>query len=249
MKINIFNLLGDSKPEFLRKFADWVDKWFDSQTPNTKKFTMSSQTSRALASTCRSMAAIIEDLLSEGYEYVLTARFMTDFLERRFSRYRQMSGGRFLVSLREVYSSEKIISLLSLLKIGINIWEEDLKDDTINSGLDALISEVSKMDFSDVTLSFQSMKVCAHIGGYIVKELLQTKKLDCSACKSYLRDHGNELHTEYLKLLSRGGLRTPSLELLHYASSLFGIMELTDPLVRKSNVAEHFACEHILKKF
>lgn len=160
-----------------------------------------------------------------------------------------MSGGRFLVSLREVYSSEKIISLLSLLKIGINIWEEDLKDDTINSGLDALISEVSKMDFSDVTLSSQSMKVCAHIGGYIVKELLQTKKLDCSACKSCLRDHGNELHTEYLKLLSRGGLRTPSLELLHYASSLFGILELTDPLVRKSNVAERFACEHILKKF
>jgi len=190
----------------LRKFldfADWVDKWFKSQIPNTNKFTMSAQTSKALASTCRSLAAIIEGLLSEGYDYVLTARFQTDFLERRFSRYRQMSGGRFLVSLREVINSEKIISLLSLLKVGINVWDEDLSDDTINSGLDALSSEVSKMDFTDVTLSAQSMKVCAHIGGYIVKALLEKKKVHCSACKSSLLDHGNELHTEYLNLLSR----------------------------------------------
>ena len=63
---------------------------------------------------------------------------MTDFLERRFSRCRQMSEGRFLVSLREVYNSEKIISMLSLLKIGMNIWEEDLSDDAINSDLDLL---------------------------------------------------------------------------------------------------------------
>ena len=210
---------------------------------------MSAQTSKALSSTCRSLAAIIEDLLDEGYDYVLTARFTTDFLERRFSRYRQMSGGRFLVSLREVCNSEKIISLLSLLKVGINVWEEDLSDDTINSGLDALSAEVSKMDFNDVTLSAQSMKVCAHIGGYIVKELLEKKKPACSSCKSSLLHHGNELHTEYLNLLSRGGLRTPSLELLQYASSLFGILELIDPLVRKYNVGERFACEHLLKKY
>ena len=50
---------------------------------------------------------LIEDLLSEGYEYVLTSRFQSDPLERRFSQYHQMSGGRFLVGLREVNSSEK----------------------------------------------------------------------------------------------------------------------------------------------
>ena len=176
---------------------------------------------------------------------------MTDFLERRFSRYRQMSGGRFLVSLREVYNSEKIISIQSLLKVGVNIWEEDLKDDTVDSDLNSLVLEASKMDFTDVSLSPQSMKVCAHIGGYVVKSLLETKKnkSDCVNCKACLVDHGNELHTEYVNLLSRGGLKVPSLELLHYISSLFGILELVDPLVRKSNCRERIACEHILKKF
>ena len=67
-------IIGDSKPEFLRAFADWVDQWFSSQISNTTKFTLSSQTSQALSSTSRSLAAIIEDLLSEGYEFVLTSR-------------------------------------------------------------------------------------------------------------------------------------------------------------------------------
>ena len=46
-----------------------------------------------------------------------------------------------------------------------------------------------------------------------------------------------------------GGLKVPSLELLHYISALFGILQIVDPLVRKSNCRERIACEHILKKF
>ena len=56
------------------------------------------------------------DLLSEGYKFVLTGRMQTDCLKRRFSHYRQMSGGRFLVSLNEVINSESIIKMKSLLQ-------------------------------------------------------------------------------------------------------------------------------------
>ena len=70
---------------------------------------------------------------SEGYEYVLTSRFQSDPLERRFSQYRQMSGGRFLVGLSEVNSSEKILKISSLLKENINFWEEDLQIDVNQS--------------------------------------------------------------------------------------------------------------------
>ena len=69
---------------------------------------------------------LIEDLLKEGYEYVLTARFQSDPLERHFSKYRQMNGGNFLVSLREVNNSEKILKLRSLIKEDIDIFEEDI---------------------------------------------------------------------------------------------------------------------------
>ena len=107
---------NDNKPEFLRAFADWLDMWDDQKIPNCENFTLTAQTSSALKRTLRCQAALIEDLLSDGYEYVLTARFQSDPLERRYGQYRQMSGGRFLVSLKDVVYSEKILKMKSLIR-------------------------------------------------------------------------------------------------------------------------------------
>ena len=60
--------------------------------------------------TLNAQASLIEDLLCEGYDFVVPRRLQSDPLEKRFSRYRQMSGGRFLVSLREVLTSERILA-------------------------------------------------------------------------------------------------------------------------------------------
>lgn len=73
---------------------------------------------------------LIKELLTTcGYEYVMTARLQSDPVERRFSQYRSMSGGRFLVSLREVNNSERILACRSLIKEGVYFWneEEDLR--------------------------------------------------------------------------------------------------------------------------
>ena len=43
--------------------------------------------------------------LTEAYQYVIAARLQSDPFERRFSQYRQMSGGRFLNNLGEVLNS------------------------------------------------------------------------------------------------------------------------------------------------
>ena len=51
----------------------------------------------------------------DTYNYVLLGRFQSDPLER------QMSGGRFLVSLREVLNSERILACRSLIMGDINI--------------------------------------------------------------------------------------------------------------------------------
>ena len=85
------------------------------------QFSLSKQTSKALILTLRSQAMLIGELLNEDYDYVLTRR-----LHSRFSKYRSMSWGRFLVSLREVKSSEKILIRRSLLKSGIDFWKCDL---------------------------------------------------------------------------------------------------------------------------
>ena len=82
---------------------------------------MTSQTASAFTRTLLYHASLIEDLLKEGYEFVLTSRFQSDPIEQRFALYRQMSGGKFLVGLKDVTSSEKIIRIKSLLKEDIDI--------------------------------------------------------------------------------------------------------------------------------
>ena len=69
----------------------------------------------------------MQELLDEGYEFIFTRRFHSDPLENRFSQYRQMSGGRFLMSLREVLSTGRILTCRSLLKLNINFWEKNIK--------------------------------------------------------------------------------------------------------------------------
>ena len=109
--------------------ADWFSEWKTLQPAYTEKFILSKQTTSALVTTLRCTATLIEDLLEEGYAYVLTARFHTDPLERQFSKYRQMSG-RFLVGLRGATNNEQILALKSLLKESISFWQENIRPDS-----------------------------------------------------------------------------------------------------------------------
>ena len=109
---------GDGKPAFFNHLADWLEEWHN----NCPTFTLTAQTSKALVLTLRAQSALISELLSEGYKFVMTGRLQSDPVERRFSQYRQMSGGRFLVSLREVLNSERILACRSLIKVNIDFW-------------------------------------------------------------------------------------------------------------------------------
>jgi hypothetical protein len=100
---------GDKKPEFLRAFAKWAEG-----------STLTKQTVHAISRTARRLASAIEDLLDDGYKFVLVSRFQSDPLEGRFGCYRQMSGGRFLVSVLAAKQSEKIKKIQALLKISEN---------------------------------------------------------------------------------------------------------------------------------
>ena len=76
--------------------------------------------------TLRCIANLIDDLLNENSDYILTSRFQSDPIECHFSKYRQMSDGRFLASLREVNNSEKILLFNSIMKAVLNFWEENI---------------------------------------------------------------------------------------------------------------------------
>ena len=107
----------DGKISFYLKFADWIEDWYTASL-----FCFTKQTASALILTLRSQPMLFQELFKEGYEFVITRRLQSDVVETRFSQYRQMSGGRFHVGLREVLNSERILRFRALLKIGHDFW-------------------------------------------------------------------------------------------------------------------------------
>ena len=72
------------------------------------------------STTLRASAALINEIIEEGSNFVLISRFQSDPIELHCSIY---------ASLRGVINSENIISLTSLTRENIDFWEEDLQSD------------------------------------------------------------------------------------------------------------------------
>ena len=163
---------GDGKVNFLRYLALWIEARQKMKITNCQKLCLTEQTSRVLIIvTLNSTASFIEDLLSEGYKFVLTSRFQSDPIERRLSGYRQMSRGRFSVGLREVQSSEKNLKIKSLLKAGLDFWKLNLiPDKLVESDIDSIISPLLN-DVDECHLDENSTEVAVHMVGYITKKL------------------------------------------------------------------------------
>lgn len=214
---------GDNKTDFYKSLASWIDNWRESPA-----FTLTTQTASAFTFTLRSQAMLIDELLGDGYQYVLTGRLQSDPIERRFSQYRQMSGGRFLVSLREITNSERILSCRSLIKEDFNFWEEDLRPielqsfHIINEMLQNRIDEIN-----ECTLDDHSAEVATTVAGYIARKLQDRSK--CGVCKMLLTGSTNDLeHDAYLSQLSRGGLFVPSKKLADFVCHCFAILDLIE---------------------
>ena len=77
--------------------------------------------------TLHAQTFLITDLHAEGFIFVIHRRFQSDPLENPFAQYRHISGGRFLVNLRKVKSSAKILLTWSLIKESINFMEEKIQ--------------------------------------------------------------------------------------------------------------------------
>ena len=90
---------------------DWIENWCNERVSAFEQFTLSLSTAKALMQTLRCQASLIEDLFDDGYDFILTAGFQSNPLERRFGQYMQMSGCRFLVGLKDAICSEKFLKI------------------------------------------------------------------------------------------------------------------------------------------
>ena len=197
---------NDGKTDFLLKFALWVESW---KTKNLQFF--SEQTWKALVQSTRAIATLCNDLLNEDYDFILTSRFQTDALEKRFGRYRQISGGRFLVSLYELGKSEKIIKICQSLR-HLDYDEYPIinaSDDT--DSLTVTDDDINNLS-DDYSLSDTENEVAVYISGYIAKKI---RNLNCSSCGVFLNENLIQSNDRrYIDALNRGGLTVPN-ELLH----------------------------------
>ena len=234
----------DQKPQFLRAFADWIDEWDQLKMPNCEPFTLTAQTSSALRRTLRCHAALIEDLLHEGYKFVLTSRFQSDPLERRYGQYRQMSGGRFLVGLKDITCSEKILKIKSLLKEGFDINDSVKVDKKVDEELERFRQSVNHiiLDSDRIRLSDKTKEVSDNVGGYIAHKLAGSYK---GCCENLLTGSNDDAH--YINHLSRGGLKVPSTGLSNYVAHGFAILHAASEFIRNSDLSSRVAGEELLK--
>ena len=134
---------------------------------------------------CNTQSCLITDLHAKGFIFVTPRRFQSDPLRNRFAQYRQMSGWRFLVSLREVKSSEKILLIRSLIKENINFWNK--KSKAKKQLLFEFIQKIAYLDteLQSVNLDEDSTEFAYTIAGHAAKKKL-IKRLKCSDCQSSL---------------------------------------------------------------
>lgn len=83
----------------------------------------------------RCIANLNYGLPNGNYNYILASRFQGDLIECQFSKYGQLSGGSFLVSLREANNLEKILSLNSIIKANLNFEEENIYAENITDSV------------------------------------------------------------------------------------------------------------------
>ena len=106
-----------------------------------------------------------------------------------------MSGGRFLVSLREVLNSERILTFRSLIKENINFWEENIDSDAEESldFINDLIDERAD-EIMEAVLNDDAKEVTTTLSGYVAKKLI--KRSSCDLCKQTLASQEDDLEND-----------------------------------------------------
>ena len=136
-----------------------------------------------------------------------------------------MSGGRFLVSLKDTEVSEKILKIMSLIREGIDI-DETIKEEKPDQSVEQSLVDnplVSGLVIDCMQFDAKTRKVAVHVAGYIAKKLLDPTKY--KFCVNYLTgelDKNNPDH-DFVGSLSIGGLTIPSSHLREYVCAVFAV--------------------------
>jgi len=206
---------------YLKEAVEIFTEWKTSGRAglSTETFTACIQSMGAL----QDLAIYLQE--KHNLSYVLPGKLMTDPLEARFGWYRQMSGGNFYISVKQLLLTEKKIRCLSLLQqeallcaTNINLTEsrEDSSSNFQQESTPTWLSDfLAPINLDDVSQS--DAAVAYFVAGYIGRSVVRRRK--CGSCKAILIESTDapplddcvpEEHRSVFEMANRGGLSTPS---------------------------------------
>ena len=216
---------------FLREFADFLATW-EASDPAGKK-SLTKETFLATRHSCLALADLSEYLLAlpsqalpetHIFLYILLGLFQSDRIERRFGRYRQLSGGNYYISVRQMLESEKKIRIHDLVKFsGMTITEvKALLNDCLETAA-VILTNWTPTDMNSLLTNAEG-NALFFVAGYIAFKL--KKHTECVFCRNLLvssdsppqnvsfdnpeTSEQTQQLKEFTDVMSRGGLSTPS---------------------------------------
>ena len=214
-----FNDITDNRLEFLEKFVEWLKIW------NTNTNNNSQLTKDTFTALCQSTSAIVQFIkysLSElKISYVLPGMLQTDDLERRFGRYRNLSGCTYHVSLNDLLESEKKIRIQNIFRHHSDDYTELKFSENQCNNIASIFSYSPSSDYLENCKIDKSAQIYAC--GYGSHSI--SKKLNCQVCKSLIvLEKGTQIDDTYFDHLQRGGLSVPTdevCEFFYHMSAIF----------------------------
>ena len=163
-----------------------------------------------------------------------------------------MSEGRFLIGLREMELSERVLLTTRLLKESVDIFDENLRKENMDKSLLILVDNklnALSTDLESCILNKERVEVAAVIIGYISKVIFDKSK--CEVCKILLTTSKSDSNKfNYLNKLSRGELS----DSIHRSSTLscrlvcYFILYCISDIIKKSLLPERKLAKYVISE-
>ena len=209
--------------QYLEEAKHIFDEWKQSGLSG-----LTSETFLACTQTIGAIPELVKYLNAQHQiDCVLPGKLLSDPIEGRFGWYRQVHGGNFYVSVKQILLAEKKIRCLSLLEQQTLLSAATTDADKLpifnfSSSSIPIADTFWLVEFfcsisidNDVLLS--ESVVVYFVSGYIARTITRQRK--CSACKNLLIDSSDapdiqsaipDEHRELCEMANHGGLSLPS---------------------------------------
>ena len=232
-----------------------LESWKSSHRPG-----FTHPTFTAWIQTLRGVAGLCEDLLGIcDFQYVLTGKLLSDPLEARFGCYRQMSGANYLLSVKQLFDSEKKLRVLNkladlqrALDNDFNVTQEFQPLAVPETPLRNVLTDDLREAGSAEDVPREDQNIVFYVSGYIGRSI--SKANHCEMCKKILiADQTVSIDTEpntsdtpdiaesdrriLFDLANRGALSAPTEYCFHICLTVYQYF------------LQVFNCHHLTKTF